>query len=405
MSLVYYLDILSAVINISILNRISYAAMFIATLICFRFTFLRTRNSKIVLILIFYLFFLTIVGLLRQNWISYILFDLKNFFFVIILLIPYNENTHDYITKKLPDQMANWLFIGLPISLYYIMVIGISPSAAGERFTADPSSINFSLTNTYGFIQYSVLLLPFLPVIKGYKKALVIISSLIFLFVSFFTLTRGGTFVCILGFISMAYILLKSEKTKAILKILLFASVLMILLGELYGFKKLNTNLSFFIERINDKENFTSFREFERSDFFKFSTLNEIIMGRGMGGAHKFGIWSGPLGAGLIHGMNMTHYGYLYFILKGGIILLIMIYGWAIHSMLKLWRYGGIYKSFSFVILMYLFWEISITKFSDPPFLFLLLISIYLAKNLPKYSKQNKLIIQEKGYFHQTFNE
>jgi hypothetical protein len=286
--------------------------------------------------------------------------------------------------------MASWLYIGLPVSWYFILTIGLQPAAAGERISANLFSVSFGFENTYKFVEFSVLLLPFLPFIKGFKKVVVIISALTFLLVSFFTLTRGATFVCVLAFISMAYVLLQTKKAKEVLKIFLFVSTLLLVIVQIYNFNKINNTLSGFVGRLTDKENFTTFRAEEQSDFFKYSSINEIIFGRGMGGAHNFGIWSGPEGAKLTHGMNMTHYGYLYLILKGGIILLLAIYGWAIYSMVKLWRYGGIYKSFSIVILLYLLYEIAIPKFYDPFYLFLLLTSIFLAKNLPKYRKKIK---------------
>lgn len=403
MFIVYFFNILYSITNVKILQQLSYAVMFLISFSCLRFLKLKTRNSKLILLLFFYLIAMAGIGLLRQNWSSYILFDLKNFFFILILLIPFNENIHNYIIEKLPNQLAGWLYIGLPITWYFILTMGLKPGSASERISTNFDSVDSAISilqYSYKFVDFSVLLLPFLPYIKGFKKTLVILSVLTFLLASFFTLTRGGIFVCIISFISTAYILiLQTKKIKQGLKLFLFISILLILIVQIYGLNRLNDTFSFFVERMNDKENFTSFREDERSDFFRLSSISEIIFGRGMGGSHNFGIWSGPQGANLKHGMNMTHYGYLYLILKGGIILLIAIYGLAIHSMIKLWRYEGVYKSFSIAIFLYLFYEISITKFYDPFYLFLLLMALYLAKNLPKYSKENKLLIQEGSYF------
>jgi hypothetical protein len=396
MLIIYLIEMLFPLTNIDLFYRLSYAVTFIIPLICIKFLIVKTRNSRLVLLLIFYLVILLIIGILNQNWSSYILFDLKSFLLLLIFLVPFNENTLKFITTKLPNTMAGWLYISLPVSWYFILTMGLQPGSDGLRLAVSNNSNGFGFENTYTFIEFSVLLLPFITILKGFKKIIVIASAGTFFLVSFFTITRGATLLCIISFILMSYMLSKSSKNKEKYKIFILFAVLFILILQIYESYKIYNSFSYFVERMTTEENFTSYRSEEQYDFFTDSSITEIIFGRGLGGAHEFGIWKNTT---LKHGINMTHYGYLFFVLKGGIILLIAIYGLAILSMIKLWKYGGIYKSFSIVIFLYLFYEISITKFFDPIFMFLPLISIFLAKNLPKFNKQNKiLLLKERNY-------
>jgi len=395
MAVIYFFTMLHPLTNNLIFLKLSYAAMFVVSIGCLPFFLSNSGRNRLVVVLIFYLVVMVVIGLFRQNWSSYIFFDLKNFFFLLILFIPFNKRTLVYLLNRLPNLMAGLLLIGLPVSWYFILAMGLQPAGVGERLSADLDSVKFDFVYSYKFVDFSVLLLPFINVIKGFRKIVVILSALTFLLVSFFTLTRGATFVCVIGFISMFYMMMHSKKSTDGLKILLFVTIMAFLVIQVYNLNKLNSTYSSLLFRLNDKENFTTFRADEQSDFFNFSTIDEILLGRGMGGSHFFGIWSGSMGASLTHGMNMTHFGYLYLILKGGVILLVIIYGMALHAMVKLWKYGGTYQAYSIVIILYLFYEISITKFYDPFYLFLLLMAIYVARNLPGYSSQNKLLLQQ----------
>jgi hypothetical protein len=394
LTVAYFLGILYPLTENLLFKRLSYGVMFLIPIYCSQFLIVKTKSYAFVVFLICYLFFMLLVGLISHNWSSYILFDVKNFFLLSILLVPFTTSTKDYIIKELPGQMATWLYIGLPLSWYFILTVGLNPASAGNRMVVDVDSMNFGFDYLFKFIDFSVLLLPFIKSIKGIKKILVIFSVFTFLLVSFFSVTRGATLVCILSFLSMIYLnISKSNRFYEGLKMLVVISVVTLITIQVYGTDKLSSNFSYFLNRMTAKENFTTYRSAELFDFLKFSSKDEIIFGRGMGGAHNYGIWSGPQGLKLVHGMNMTHYGFLYLILKGGVVLLIILYGWTIFSMIKLWRYGGSYKSFSIVIFLYLFYEISIPKFYDPFYLFLLLLSIYLSKNLPTLRKRNKIIL------------
>ena len=391
MFIVYFLSVLNQLTNIKLFTQLSYVIMIFISLFCFKFLFYQGANRLLKGFLFIYLIVLLLIGYLRQNWISYYLLDFTNFFFLLILLIPFNNETLKYIATNLPKKMASLLYIGLPLSWYFILKIGLNPGSEIERVSGNLDAVSFDLISTYKLVDFSVLLFPFLPMFSTIKKMVVILSLTTFFLVSFFTATRGGVFTCILSLLLTVYIYRRQVFTVSrIVKIFGLILIIILIIGNFFGFEKIDDNVNYFFNRLDTKnENFTTYREKEGDDFFKYSSFNEIIFGRGLGGAHSFGIWGEREGLNLKYGMNMTHYGYLYLILKGGIVLLFLIYGMAIYAMIKLWKYGEEFKPFSIIIFLYLFYEISIPKFYDPFYLFLFLITIYLSLNLTKH--QNKM--------------
>ena len=119
-----------------------------------------------------------------------------------------------------------------------------------------------------------------------------------------------------------------------------------------------------------DVDDITSGRSTELERYFEYSTLEELIFGRGLGGSHNYADWSWNFE----HGVPFCHYGFLNLIMKGGFIYLIILYITIVRSMSIMYRrkmIGGI-----FVLILYFIMDFGHSIFSTYPLVLFLFATI-----------------------------
>jgi hypothetical protein len=114
-------------------------------------------------------------------------------------------------------------------------------------------------------------------------------------------------------------------------------------------------------------------RDLEANLYFSTLSIYELLLGKGMGGVNMF-----PFGNYSENGMMMLHRGENNLILKGGIVYLMLIYGAAFISLIKLFRLKSTYRySWIAVILIYLLLERGHQQYSQ--FFMLLFFSLAIS--------------------------
>jgi hypothetical protein len=129
-------------------------------------------------------------------------------------------------------------------------------------------------------------------------------------------------------------------------------------------------------------------RDLEAEVYFSSASVYEIFFGKGFGGVNNF-----PFGRFSEQGLIMLHRGENNLILKGGIPLLILLYGAATVALIKLFRSKGTYSmSWAAVIIIFLFLERGHQQYSQFFMLLFFCLAISYGLNikgsLAKHRKQ-----------------
>jgi hypothetical protein len=200
--------------------------------------------------------------------------------------------------------------------------------------------------------------------------------------------TRGAVVLPLLGLATLVFQARRTTITKLI-KVVFFITLLsMIAFASIPQTEKefVLDKSSYLVSRFEINEKLTGGRNTEAEDLFKTFTITEWIFGRGAGGSHEFGFWQ-LIGTPGNLGIPFTHFGFLNLLLKGGLPLLLIVYGVAVWAMFFLWQRGD--RRYFFMILLYLVFELSHTRFNDPFFMILFWISISYSLQLKSTLKNS----------------
>ena len=322
---------------------------------------------------LFILFFLVLLfrGLYLDNYIKYFINDIYVWSFFVFVLFFGSENSLKESKLKIPELFAKLLIVALPFSILIFFKYG---QLSSDIVTRSLVSDDINAKALFNPIIFAPLLMPFIFDLKKYLRVIVILSN-IFLFVfGILAATRVVMVVPLLGFISLIFQFKNIPFRKSfsvVLGLIFFIGILMVFLPE--------DQTSFFSDKLDytfsrfESTDISSGRNSEVEGLFDEYSLSEFILGRGAGGSQSFGFWK-DIGTIDNLGTPLAHYGFLHLILKGGFPLLFFVYGLAIWSMINLYKRGD--KQFLFVILIYLTYEVSHTKFNDPFYVIFLWLSI-----------------------------
>lgn len=267
--------------------------------------------------------FLSLYGVGRDNFVSYIYLDMIVFSFFSFLF--YFNQTHSYrsFIVEFPKMVSIWLAFGLIVSWYLFFKSDLQPGTSDVRFSIGDSIKEFG--GTYKVIEPlspALFIVPFYNSIRS-KWRYSIILSLVTIFVfSIFTATRGTFVISLIPILYLVVINLKrGDWFLKALQYCSFASIAILLLSVFFPIADIRDSIELLFNRFLDSEDFSSGRDDESRLFLASLTETEWIIGRGMGGAQQTWIW-----AHLKNGLNMVHYGHLQLLLKGGLLLVISIY-------------------------------------------------------------------------------
>jgi hypothetical protein len=288
---------------------------------------------------------------------------------------------------KIPYLFAKLLIISIPVTLSLFIIYGsldINNLIARSLLNGENSSLDEKMF--LAPIIIAPLLVPFIRKMKNYLKFIVLLANSLVLIYGILTATRSFIAISLLSYLSIIKFPIitniNTNKLIIILSLTFITSILIFSNEKLHSF--FNDRMEYTVARFNKKNDFTSGRNTEVEGLLKEFSKSELLFGRGAGAENKFGFWKDKLLSDQL-GPNFTHFGFLYFILKGGFIMLFIVYGIAIYSMIVLFRHGE--RKYFFVILIYLTYEVSHTQFTNYFYVLFLWLSISCAFHI----RMNKL--------------
>jgi O-Antigen ligase len=275
----------------------------------------RFRASGVLLMTILYLAFAAVVGWVRGNWFSFWGLDVVCFG----ILASISLCSLPVVQERLRRLYRILLFPGLIVATY--LMTHVSPGSAEGRIVTDlPSSVS----------QIGSLALPsFLILFQRNllrKEIVVIVWGLAIVCVfSIFTASRGAALVVPTA-IFLRFVLFRQSRLTSILLVfcaaaIVFAAVFGAVDSSYSGAVK--ESVAYVENRFQPDEgtDFTSGRNDEAAYFLHVTSGLDLWIGRGLGGAYNSVIrHESP------YGLHMVHYGPLHLILKGGIILLVLLF-------------------------------------------------------------------------------
>jgi hypothetical protein len=271
-----------------------------------------------------------------------------------------------------------WLVIGLPLSWYFILKLGLQPAAELGARAVFSNTIGISgpdyLIRTP--IEFSFFLIVFLPYIKNTLKIIVVLSLITYFIFGVFTATRTPILLSLLSII-VTFIFNRNyfkRKLFIIISIISIFSVIVVIKFFNFEIIKLAFNNSYV--RFTESKLISS-REEEKNLYLNSITPTELWIGKGLGGANQTGMWRrNP------RGIAMIHRGDINLIMKGGIVFLIIFILIISTSFITLYRYNHFGKYLMAIIAFYLLFELGHTLWGD----FIMQIFLFLCISFARIS-------------------
>jgi hypothetical protein len=373
LDLVYIAYILKTLFSAqySVLNYPLYLLLIMSSVILAPNMLYKIPQRCIFLVFATILLIMLIRGLKLGNWYVFYLSDFARFILMFFVLFMGTGNFAHKRAQEIPEVLAKWLFIGLPISIALFLIYRVNPGSLESRFVSlENQGFQIGLVPAF-FVLHSVFLLPFWSYLRKASKIIVLISVLFVLTYSMLTLTRILIIAALASIVFSALLITKDAKKRLVINlIILVPAAILLIIGD-GQFVSLLDQAKI---RFTDSPDISTGRYTEGKLFLESLDQSELILGKGLGGAQTTWIWSD-----LPYGTNMVHLGFLYLIMKGGLVLSFCTYLAYFLSAVKLIRLGGIYRSYSAGIVVFVLLDIAHTQWIYPINLIFLFCSLSLA--------------------------
>lgn len=321
-----------------------------------------TPSQKISITIFFCLFVLDLmIGLVRENYSVYLLTDIFMFSLFLFLSFDtsYSHGAYDDLINKIKIIQP----ICILITIYFIYVTGFSVGTLGHRVIFDDGEGNLGMLARP--LKLGLLISPF-ALSNSKKDLFVLFSVVLMMIIGLMTLTKSLVFISL--FALFANLFLRGFSLRKLFSVFIISILLFLMLAYF-----LNINIGSQIDSLLfrlDADDISSGRGVELERYFRYSTIEELIFGRGLGGSHDYADWSWNIE----HGVSFCHYGFLNLILKGGFIYLIVLFFTVVKSMRMMYRKGMI--SSLFVLILYFMMDFGHTTFSNYPLILFLFITV-----------------------------
>lgn len=340
-------------------------ALFFGTLTFYYSPYLTKLTARYFAVFIFFTFW----GIIRGNNLIYIIEDLFSFAPIILLFIEKPQIRND-IDKRLPIYLANSLIFLIPISCLIYVYMGYSFGSI------DVSRFNYNQEIKMALMGPIIPLL-FAPYLVFYsesfnKKQLYLVhtANLIFGLFGVITLTKSVVLTAVTPYLIYLIFKLLKFNFRPLFKWILLIFIIITTTIQTGIIKQ--TGLSISIEGLIarsiegiESSNFDNNRFQETTDYLNQDLdILEYLFGRGMGGQKVRNDSDEYIG-----GINMMHIGPSHVFIKGGIILLIIMYVPIFLAIIKFWNTNN--YPISLILLLFLIGNIQTTSWSWSITLFL----------------------------------
>ena len=332
--------------------------------------------------------FLIIRGFLFGNFIPYLLFDIS--IYTSIVFLTYFKYNYKSYYSLIPTLFAKLLIV----SIFFVLIVVFFYSDFGNLATRSLLGDNNSMVDDSWIIGPLIIapfIVPFIGSMKMHLKFAVLFANLLLLLFGVLTATRSYIVIVIVALLSLITFRKFSSIKFFFYGFLALLMFLFVFHSDFYKKSVLADQINFVGERFVMEGDISNGRSSEVVGLFSEFSFSEIILGRGAGAEQKFGFWNDIRGS-QEHGINFTHFGFLNLILKGGFLLLLLIYGMAFYSLMIFLKYGE--KKYFFVVLIYLIAELSHTLFINYFTVLFLWLGISLAIQLRLGKNKNVISLE-----------
>jgi hypothetical protein len=309
---------------------------------------------------VIYLILLLIIGLINQNNTSYMIWDLICFSEVLLVFGTIRFNKEYFFKYELPNfayilNILSILFVAAYVYSNGFTIASIESGRGLDDITKDITSPKF-------FLTACLFLYPLKLYVKEQKrKAVFDVSIIAYILFSVAMGSRGTTTAAIVVFVLTGLSAISSNNTYGKLKIrkyIFFTLGTIIISAALYQIKEIGSAVDYLAYRF-DNESLGSARTEEATAIYDALSRGELLFGKGLGAANTYWIFSD-----VQNGVNSVHYGWMFLILKGGILFLIAIYGFIILKIINYYKYKE-YRPYGIILIGFLLLEFSHTNFNS----------------------------------------
>jgi len=310
----YIISSVALLLYLIVINRASYLAslVFLMLLLVF-FLMYKGKLTNIKIILVFISFFYFFMGILNGNLFSDIFKDFICFTPLILFVADDRQFYENFIDNKLAglNRIMPYLLLA---SIGLFIYMGYSWTVSSEaRFAYDQES----KLNLFAPIS-PLFMIPFMLCYTDvkYNRLFIYIGTFFILFMGYLTQTKTVFIPVILPFL-LTIIFNKNLISKFRLIIFFF-----IISGIIYFVlsKYAPDSILSFVGKFNMTDDSNMDRVNESVHYLERCNVLQLLFGRGFGGIKTFS------GEEFIGGIDMIHFGIVHLIMKGGLLLLIIIY-------------------------------------------------------------------------------
>lgn len=320
------------------------------------------RLERYFMLLFRYILILLFYGIYNNNFNSYIYVDILCFSSFLLILISFrSRNRIEFFIKTFPKLGVIINVFAISSVVLYVLFYGFTMASVetGRNLVNDEGGVVSPKYLLYG----SLLLYPLIGYLKTRKERFIYnISIFLFIFFSLAMSSRGTTFIGLLVYV-LTY--LHNKKLNINLKLIFnfkvigYAALFILLLIIIYQIDTIGSAVDFLFYRFTSGESIGEARTEEATEIYNNLTFKELFIGRGFGAANTYWIFSN-----VTNGVNNVHYGWMYLILKGGVFLLVFIYGKILHSIIKLNK-NKLLVPYSIILISFLLLEYAHTNFNS----------------------------------------
>ncbi|MBA6156289.1 hypothetical protein H3Z83_07155 [Tenacibaculum sp. S7007] len=329
-----------------------------------------------------FLIYLLFLGVINENFSSYLFFDLLTFSSIIFIFLIGKEDKQSYFYKTLP-RLGVWInIISLSLALLYVLNYGLTTSSI--KTGRGLNDLKGSLFSPKYLMYGSFFIYPLVVYVKNKTDKLIyLIGMVFFIAFSLFMGSRGTTVIGIVVMGITYYVESKIEGKKILklgrLVLIFFGLILFAVFSES---NKIFSSIEYLLLRFESGK-VGVHRNEEAFSVINSLTTSELFTGRGLGASNKYWIFSD-----LINGVNNVHYGSVFLLLKGGFFFLFMIYIKIISSLIKLWKHD-VLKPYSIILITFIITDFSHNNFNNFANLIFMFVAL-TATNLIKYESTSR---------------
>lgn len=266
----------------------------------------------------------SVYGFESQNYRNFIIVDATYMMIFLLAFVKLSAEEYLKILDAVVTSLSRFLLFAIPIVLIALYTLDFQPGDAETRYKMDLHAgvDTFLLT---GSIQIAMYFMPFFTRVNGWKKYSIPVAVLLYAYYALLTGSRTANFAAFLS-IALTVFFLRKNTHAAIRRqmraIWLIIGLSALLLLVFMGRKGIQGTLEMQQSRLEIRDDYTSGRYDEVIGTYEEMSLSEVILGRGFGAAKE------NLSAiQTVYGVNMIHFGPMHLIYKGGIVLLVVVYG------------------------------------------------------------------------------